>query len=90
MAGFHHLSLKEQYKLIENKVNTIKKLAASNLTSSQNLNEAFILLAEWVDSTGDTFSGLKDGIDNIQAQIENVQRQNIEIQSDLRKKQFIN
>lgn len=72
-----------QYTLLENKINTIKKITASNLTSNQNLNEAFILLAEWVDSTGEVFSNLKEGIDNIQSQVENVQHQNIEIQNDL-------
>lgn len=60
-----------QYTLLENKINTIKKLTASNLTSNQNLNEAFILLAGWIDSTGDVFSDLKEGIENIQTQVEN-------------------
>lgn len=72
----------KQLSLLESKINTVKKLAASNLTSSQSLNEAFVFLAEWVDATGETINSIKDSMSGLQAQLENVQLQNIELQND--------
>lgn len=62
----------KQFTLLENKTNTIKKLVASNLAASQNLNEAFVYLAEWIDITGNVISEIKEGIDNVQVQNANL------------------
>lgn len=63
----------KQYTLLDNKINTVKKLAAGNATASQNLNEAFIYLAEWIDSTGSAISEIQDNVVNIQSQVSEVQ-----------------
>ncbi len=58
----------KQFTLLDNKVNTIKKITASNFTISQNLNEAFLLFAQWIDSTEETFANFKQSLEGIQLQ----------------------
>ncbi|MDD3237466.1 MAG: hypothetical protein PHV37_05145 [Candidatus Gastranaerophilales bacterium] len=70
----------KQYSLLENKANTIKKLVASNLASSKSLNEAFIYLAEWVDSTGSIINSIQENVINVTPQLDvmKAQMNNIE------------
>lgn len=53
----------KQFSLIDNKVNTIKKLMAGSVSASQNLNEAFVYLAEWIDVTGKVINEIRDSVD---------------------------
>lgn len=69
----------EQTDILDKKLSTIKKLAMSSLQSDKVINEAFMHLAEWIDSAGATIEEIKDSFENAQAQLENVQMQNIEI-----------
>lgn len=47
------------------KIENITKISNSLVSSDKVLNEAFMYLAEWIDSTSDSFNGIKDDISSI-------------------------
>ncbi len=83
----------QHVEILDKKLAAIKKLTMSSLKSDQVINEAFMHLAQWVDSAGEAIEEIRDYatsassdlqtvkeyFDNVQAQLENVQTQNVEI-----------
>lgn len=62
----------KQFTLIDNKVNTIKKLVAGAISSGQNINEALMYLAEWIDGTDTSIEEIKEKIDSTTIKIDEV------------------
>lgn len=64
----------KQFTLIDNKVNTIKKLVAGAISSGKSINEALMYLAEWIDGTDNSIEEIKQKLDNTNATIEEISR----------------
>lgn len=64
----------KQFTLIDNKVNTIKKLVAGAISSGKSINEALMYLAEWIDGTDVSIEEIKEKLDSTNTTIEDVSK----------------
>ena len=58
-----------KFSLIGEKLSHLGMLIQNTLNTSNNINTAFIYLAEWIDATGNILNSMQDNIGEIKAQI---------------------
>jgi len=51
-----------KFALLGEQVNEMTRLLKSSMTASQNLNNAFVYLAEWIDATGHILNSIQDDL----------------------------
>lgn len=67
-----------KFTLISEKLTEMVKLMQTNLTANQNINNAFIYLAEWIDATGGILNNMASDIATLKTQAPNISAENLD------------